>query len=93
MAPYYLQDKDLVFQDGDMDGVSGLTQPPLDLIPHDFSAPSPPKQCHITARSGKSPARMAMTQARFEQGFCFFQSSGTLISLLISLSHYILVHK
>lgn len=86
MAPYYPQDKDPVFQGGDMDAVSGLTQPPLDLLPQDFSAPNPPKRCHITSQK-------AMSQARFEQGLCFFQSSGTLISLLISLSHYILIHK
>lgn len=29
MAPYYLQDKDLTFQAGGMDGVSGSTQPLL----------------------------------------------------------------
>lgn len=40
LAPYYLQDKHLTFQDG----VSGLTQPLLDLLPRDFSSPSPPKR-------------------------------------------------
>lgn len=38
LAPYHLQDKHLTFQDG----VSGLTQFLLDLLPRDFSSPSPP---------------------------------------------------
>lgn len=85
LAPYYLQDKHLTFQDG----VSGLTQPLLDLLPRDFSSPSPPTRgthhpltCPILSHlQGKSVANVVETHGQpgldLGPGFCFFQSFAT----------------
>lgn len=94
MAPNYLWHKDLTFWARGTEGVLDLSQPPLDLFPHDFAAQSP-SSVHITSQTcpvlsylhGEGTANVVeIHRPRSESELCCFQSSVSASNLQISES-------